>query len=423
MNLKEQLRNKLDMQAALVKTAIDENRAMTEDEQVVYNTMITEIEALEVTIKAQEELEKREAEMKKPANGGLIIPAQAKSDTPKFRTLGEFLGAVKDASDPFGTVDNRLMPMMKNATGMNEQVNSEGGFVVETTYVKELMQRAYDKAPIANRARKFPLGSNSNRIKIPGVDENSRANGSRLGGVHAFWTGEAQTVPATKPAFRNIELELEKLMALCYVTDELLQDSTALDTFIRMAFEEEMAFKLDDAILNGTGAGMPLGIMNSGALVTVAKEGTQAANTILHANITKMWNRLWGRNRASAAWFINQDVEPQLQDMLHSAGIMSSYAREYVERGTILGRPVVPVEQASTLGTAGDIVLADMSQYFMIEKGGIDAQVSMHVRFLYDEQIFRFIYRADGQPAWIAPLSPYKGSTTYSPFVTLATRS
>ena len=262
-----------------------------------------------------------------------------------------------------------------------------------------------------------------NDLKIPGIDETSRANGSRLGGVQAFWTGEAQTVTATKPAFRMIELELNKLMALCYATDEILTDAATLDAWIRIAFDEEMSFKLDDAVFSGTGAGMPLGIMNSGALVTVAKESAQAADTILHANITKMWNRLWGRNRASAAWFINQDVEPQLQDMLHSAGIMSPYAREYVERGTILGRPVVPVEQASTLGTAGDIVLADMSQYYMIEKGaGVDAAVSMHVRFLYDEQVFRFIYRADGQPSWISPLTPYKGTNTYSPFITLQAR-
>jgi hypothetical protein len=59
----------------------------------------------------------------------------------------------------------------------------------------------------------------------------------------------------------------------------------------------------------------------------------------------------------------------------------------------------------------------------MIEKGNVDAQVSMHVRFLYDEQVFRFVYRADGEPSWNSALTPYKGTTTYSPFVALATRS
>lgn len=419
MNLKEQLKNKIDSQAALVKKAIDEARAMTEEEQSTYNTLNGEISALEATIAAAEETEKREIQSRKPS--GLVIPAQAKSHDPKFRSMGEFLDAVRQASYPGGQIDNRLSVL--NATGLNEGLNSEGGFVVETTYVNELMQRAYAKAPIASRARKFPLSANSNRMKIPGIDETSRANGSRLGGVQAFWTGEAQTVTATKPAFRMIDLELNKLMALCYATDEILTDAATLDAWIKIAFDEEMSFKLDDAAFSGTGAGMPLGIMNSGALVTVAKESAQAADTIVHANITKMWNRLWNRNRASAAWFINQDCEPQLQDMIFGTDNISPYSREYIERGTILGRPVIAVEQASTLGDLGDIVLADMSQYYMIEKGaGVDAAVSMHVRFLYDEQVFRFIYRADGQPSWISPLTPYKGTNTYSPFITLQAR-
>ena len=69
-----------------------------------------------------------------------------------------------------------------------------------------------------------------------------------------------------------------------------------------------------------------------------------------------------------------------------------------------------------------DIVLADLSQYLLIDKGGISAASSIHVRFLYDENVFRFIYRVDGQPIWNAPITPYKGAGTLSPFVTLQAR-
>ena len=43
--------------------------------------------------------------------------------------------------------------------------------------------------------------------------------------------------------------------------------------------------------------------------------------------------------------------------------------------------------------------------------------------FLYDENVFRFIYRVDGKPIWNKPLTPYKGSASVSPFVTLAKRN
>lgn len=90
--------------------------------------------------------------------------------------------------------------------------------------------------------------------------------------------------------------------------------------------------------------------------------------------------------------------------------------------GTLFGRPVIPVEQASTLGTAGDISLVDLSQYLLIDKGEVQSASSVHVRFIYGENTFRFTYPVNGQPIWNKAMTPKNGSNTLSPFVTLATR-
>ena len=90
--------------------------------------------------------------------------------------------------------------------------------------------------------------------------------------------------------------------------------------------------------------------------------------------------------------------------------------------GTLFGRPVIPIEQASAIGDVGDIILADMNEYLLIEKGGIEGAASIHVRFLYDESVFRFILRIDGQPKRKLPLTPYKGGNTLSPFIVLEAR-
>jgi len=428
--MNKKLRAFINAQNVVLNKAIAENRALTEDENKEIERIEGEIENLKKMIEIQAKLEKNneddeklEVEEKTPVNDQLFASPRNNNEK-KWKSIGEYLNAVKNAGDPYQTADNRLL-RVNNASGLNEQINSEGGFLVEETMVKELMKNTYEQSQVATRARKIPLGPNSNRITIPGIDETSRANGSRWGGVNAYWTGEAQTVTASKPKFRKISLELEKLMALCYATDELLTDATALEAYIRMAFADEMSFKLDDAIINGTGAGMPLGILNAPCLIQQAKETGQAATTIVHQNVTKMWKRLWAPNRANAVWYINQDVEDQLTDMTLSVGTggdLSPYAKEYAEKGTLKGRPVIPIEQCQTLGAVGDIILADMNQYLMIEKGGIDAQVSMHVRFLYDEQVFRFIYRADGEPTLVSALTPKNGNTTYSPFVALAVR-
>jgi len=86
-----------------------------------------------------------------------------------------------------------------------------------------------------------------------------------------------------------------------------------------------------------------------------------------------------------------------------------------------MGRPIVELEQCSAIGTTGDILLLDLSQYLLIDKGGIKGDRSIHVRFIYDESVFRFVYRADGDCGWCSYLTPYKGSKYKSPFVCLTT--
>jgi hypothetical protein len=47
----------------------------------------------------------------------------------------------------------------------------------------------------------------------------------------------------------------------------------------------------------------------------------------------------------------------------------------------------------------------------------------MHLKFDYAQSAFRMIFELDGQPFLNSVITPYKGSTTTSPIVTLATRA
>lgn len=348
----------------------------------------------------------------------------------RFGSFGEFLTAVREAGTPAGRVDPRLST--RAATGSNESVPSDGGFLVQKDFTSEILQKMYETGAILRRVRKIPLGAGSNGLKMNAVKENSRADGSRWGGIRAYWTDEAGLKTGSKPEFRQLELNLNKLTGLWYVTDELLEDAVALEAVGRQAFSDELTFKTEDAVFNGTGAGQPLGILNSGAVVSVAIEATQTiANSagFLAINAAKMLARMPARSRANAAWFINQELEPYLT--LMTIGGSGGATPVYLPQGNVstsgfaslLGRPVIPVEYAAAVGTPGDIVLADMSEYLVIDKGAPKADVSIHVRFIYDETTFRFVYRVDGQPTWNSPLTPYKGTATQSPYVTLAVRS
>jgi HK97 family phage major capsid protein len=131
-------------------------------------------------------------------------------------------------------------------------------------------------------------------------------------------------------------------------------------------------------------------------------------------------------------WLINQAVEPQLHQMSIAVGTggalvyMPPGGLSQAPYGTLLGRPVIPVEQCQALGDKGDIILGDFSKgYIIAEKGGIASDMSIHVRFIYDESVFRFVLRLDGQPMLASAITPYKGgaSNTLSHFVTLDERA
>ena len=427
MNMKKILEMKAKREDARLKAmavlnkAEAEDRFLSEDEKKDIDKYEEEIRAWDESIGRAEKLLAIEPE-DRGAEKPEVKPTPAKDNEKRFASFGEQLMAAYRAAMPGGKVDERLTT--RAASGLNESTPSDGGFLVQQDFVTELLKRTYETGILASKVKKIPISTNANGMKINAIDEDSRANGSRWGGVQTYWEGEADEITASKPKFRQMELSLKKLTGLCYATDELLQDAAALEAVIRQAFAEEFGFKIDDAILSGSGEGEPLGILSSGAIVTVAKEASQT-DIITVENLIKMWNRLWSRSRANAVWYINQELEPYLYTLKIGDKPVYIPAGGLSEKpyGTLFGRPVVPIEQCSAAGEVGDIILADIGQYLLIDKGGVKSASSIHVRFLYDENVFRFIYRVDGKPIWTKPLTPYKGSATVSPFVTLAKRS
>ena len=356
------------------------------------------------------------------------------------RELGEYLQAVYCASPGIdagqkvgrfttGRVDHATLFASEGRapSGAAESSPSLGGFAVGADMATEIFTKAYQRSILWQRCRQFPISSNSNSITIPGTDETSRADGSRQGGIRSYWQAEAATKTASTPKFSAVEMSLKKLIGLTYSTDELLQDAALLGEWISSAFEREFAFKLDDAVLRGTGAGQPLGILNGPSLVSVS--GASSADTIVSADVLACYARLWPGSEGDSIWIANRDTIPQLMTMNSATDgtgspfwmPMNSLAgRPY---NTLMGRPIFFVEQCSTLGDVGDLVLLDLTQYGAASKGGIQAATSIHVQFLQDETCFRFVMRVDGQPLWASAVTPYQGSDTQSPFVAIGTRT
>lgn len=351
----------------------------------------------------------------------------------KFDSFGEQLLAIACSVRGGQYADSNLVKKLhqytKEQRALNqESVPSDGGFLVQKDFVNEIYQHVMAESMLMQRCTQYPLGDRSNEIEIPAVDETSRASGSHYGGAVAYWIGEGDTITETDLKWRSVKLKLGKLAALVPVTGELLEDYVALGAFVENSLRRVMRWEANDAIINGSGVAKPLGVLNSNCLVSVSAEANQAATEIKPQNILKMYSRC--SNPSRAEWYVNQDTIPALFTMALTVGtggapvmIANSGGLQDAPRLQMLARPINVIEHCKTLGTAGDIIFADFSDYAIIQKSDIKSARSIHVYFSTDKELFRFIWRLDGQPLWTSALTPANGSNTISPFVALATRS
>lgn len=356
-----------------------------------------------------------------------------------FRSLGHFAwsianqgqngqGGSESARKALGEWDGLQRKMVafmmerKAPQGMFEMSDPDGGLLVPPQFSNQIYQRMVETNDILQRINPIPMTSNV--LKLRAVAEDSRVDGSRGGGILGYWEGEADQYVKSKTKFRPIELNLHKLIVFTYITEELLNDSdVAIDAFIGNLAAREINFKLNDGIVNGIGSGMPSGILASGSLITVAAVTGQGAGTFTYANVLAMYSRIVAGQRGSLVWLYNQDVEPQLFAMYQATGTAAGvliFTPNSPGKFNLMGSPTVVVEQAQTLGTAGDVIAFATDGYICGTKGGVQSFMSMHLRFDYDEFAYKWRFRFDGQMWDDKPLTPFKGTKTVSSVAVLS---
>lgn len=374
----------------------------------------------------------------------IIIPATARDPDEEgmrgFKNIDEFTRCVMRAANRDNPqIDKRLIMddlETKAATGLNTQDDTGAGFLIPDTMAAQIWEHVTSVGELMGQTDQYTTSGNN--LKINGFEEVSRKDSYRDGGVLAYWLDEAEQYTASQPRWRRMGFELHKLGVLTYLTEEQLSDTGVnLGQILTRKAGNAIRFKVNEAFIWGSGVGKPTGVMNEKCLVTVPLETNQATDSIIHQNIVKMYHRMPPSLRSGASWYVHPNLEEQLEFMSFKAvekdNATATQIPIYLPANgisgngfaTLRGRPVVPLEYMKDLGYRGDILFANFSQYATLTKvgGGIKSASSIHVRFLFDEQVFKWSFRIDGHALWSAALEDYNGTTERSPFVTLADRS
>lgn len=421
MNL-EQLKARLAEIAA--KVAEFENIENFADEQVEeLNALSEEFETVKKQIEAKEKAmsivaaagvsSRKTTSEPVAATPRVEVMASRTEKMGGFKSFGEFLTSVRKASN--GNIDKRF------SNTMFERNGEDGGFLVPEEMVTDVAKKLQSDESLLSRCRNFQVSGNS--LTLP-TDETS----PWTGGVVAKWSSEGARIEESKHKFGLASWKLNKLAAMVTVTEELLEDAVALESYIRQAAPESIMHLINSAIISGNGVGKPAGILNSGFKITVPAEAGQTADTIVARNIIKMYSRMLPASRARAVWYVNAQCEEQLLTMKDDEGnfiyLSPSSHLNQQPYGLLMGRPVVfMIGSMSALGDEGDIILADLQYMYTITKaGGLKSAVSQHLYFDLDKQAFRFTMRIDGSCPFKAPVKTEFGNYEMSGFVTLAAR-
>jgi HK97 family phage major capsid protein len=408
---------KIALCESIRSSAKNESRSMTSSELESFDTYMTEIES---TVR---EIELRKMQGRISGSNYEIPRPSVSSSTSEFRSLGEALQCIKNASNASLPVDSRLYRTMTESTP------SDGGFALSTGYSSELLKAAFDNSNLAKYCYTVEISTNSASMAFPAYDETNRT-ASRMGGCVGYFLGENQAITPSAPKLRSLQLTLHKLCVLTYSSSELAQDVVVLEKMIRESFAAEVGFQLDRCILNGSGTGEGLGLLRANCLVTVDPEVGQSSSEIQLSNLTKMYSRLLPGSAKTAVWIIAQSVLPALLELGISVGVggsagifLAANNAANQPQNQLLGCPIIINEQSPALGTKGDIILADLTRgMILLTKGTTRVESSVHFLFNQDTSTFRGITRFDNQPFLASAVTPAVGSNTLSHFVTLATR-
>lgn len=285
-------------------------------------------------------------------------------------------------------VGKYLQDIAKKAiTGNSESVDADGGNAVNHEIVEQILSPDFAIGSIYENCTIF--NTSRNGLKIPCADTQTLGFAGIGGGVCAYWANEGIGQLDSKAGFSQLDLGLNKLIVTVPVTDELLEDASALGQYISKVANKAILYKIDHGIIYGTATQL------NGITLSTATKTVTAASPIDIPNIKSMIDSYYGGK--DGMWVMSKQAFNQVKDLYEN-----TLALEFTEDGTaiLFGYPI----DISPVMANFDIVLGDFTQYAIAQKE-IRSSVAMHVNFINDEQVFRFVIRINGGNTWNSGLT------------------
>jgi HK97 family phage major capsid protein len=402
--------------------AIEKKETLTPEDEKRFDELAVEFKELEDKKKVATERESSLKSIRDFGNKAVDPPVKPADDkgTPagEFRNFGEFVQAIA-----YEYREHKANPKLAAIRELSVGTPAKGGYLVPDAFIDTIKMVSLGEAVVRPRASVIPAGSQPDQgVDMPALDQTASDGTGLYGGIEVEWITEGATKPEQDSGFKLVELNPKEVAGHIIVTDKLLRNTGGLETLLGTLFRGAISAAEESEFLAGTNAATrPTGIISHAGTIAVNRA---TANRITYADIVNMFASSFGIG--NYVWVAAKSALPQLMQMKDFEAADSDApnlvfhpdARTGV-LGTLLGLPLVYTDLTPTLGTKGDLMLANF-QYYLIKDGyGIEIAASEHVYFTTNKTVIKAFWNVDGKPWLTAPITLRDAATEVSPFVCL----
>ena len=273
---------------------------------------------------------------------------------------------------------------------LTEGTDTAGGFLVPADYHTELIKKIATMATIRGLAR--VVQTSRDVAQWPRV--NYTTDDKYTSGVRLTWTGEspasATTHRVTDPVFGLFDIPVHTAMASMPLSNNLIEDA-AFDVvgISSDLLAEGFALGENDAFINGSGVGRPMGLLTQ---VDVTTAGPSSVVSGANNDITTSGDAHSGKRlidlyytvpaqyRKRATWLYNSNTAADVDNLVdgQKRPLVSALTQSSLEQGevqVIKGRPVTIDEFMPDVTTDGyPIFFGDLAGYLVLDRVGFSIQ-------------------------------------------------
>lgn len=341
-----ELRNKAwEGAKAFVESRRDKDGLLSAEDAKAYAEMEKKIKDYSAEIERMEQMDAMEKEMNKPVNTPIVAKPMT-ADGKEKKKAGRASDAYKN-----GMLTALRTNFRQVSDILQEGVDADGGYLVPEEYDSRLID-TLEEENIMRKLGRVITTSGEHKINIAAT----KPAAARIEEGGALTFGDA--------TFSQILLDAHKLHVAIKVTEELLYDNAfGLENYIIDQFGKALANAEEDAFLNGTGVGQPLGLFAKTGGGTTAETLTAALKADDILNLIYALKRPYRKNASFIINDKNLAVIRKLKD--NNGAYMWQPSYQAGEPDKILGYDV----HTSAYAPEDAIAFGDYSYYNIGDRG------------------------------------------------------